>query len=140
MKQPRRSFNPKRCIETNIDEIELATLAERISYGGNPEHKSSPGDFGLTPPSQARPDKTLCDGVGIFKREVAESLLRKGARKGFISVQRRNGFPQNVWSVTESNEPLEAQLENERTGSYHGYPMSTSDPMRHEVLERWSGL
>ena len=140
MKKSRRSFNPKRCIETNIDEIELATLAESISYGGNPEHKSSPGDFGLTPPSQARPDKTLCDGVGIFKREVAESLLKKGARKGFISVQRRNGFPQNVWSVTEGNEPLEAQLENERTGRYHGYPMSTSDPMRRKVLERWNRL
>ena len=50
----------------------------RVKYGGNPEHKRNPGDFGLTPPSQPRADKTLCDEVAVFKRTTALRLLRKG--------------------------------------------------------------
>ncbi len=48
-----------------------------------------------------------------------------------------NGFPKNVWVVTEDGIPLEAQLENQETGVYHGYPMPLDDPFREKVLERW---
>ena len=52
-------------------------LATKITYGGNPEHKRNPGDFGLQPPSQPRQGKTLCDEAEIFTRRDAQSLLRK---------------------------------------------------------------
>lgn len=102
----------------------MTALADRVKYGGNPEHKRNPGDFGLTPPLQPRPDKTLCDEVKIFSRREATGLLKEGVKKGLISEQHtQNGYPQNIWAVTEEGWPLEAQLENARQGTYHGYPM-----------------
>lgn len=132
----RIKFNSKRKIRPLATATEA--LAERASYGGNPEHKRNPGDFGLTPPAaHCRPDKSLCDGVGIMSRRVALDLLRTGIRKGLISVQEREGWPQNVWSVTATGEPLEAELENRGQGCYHGYPMPQDDPFRNEVLKQW---
>jgi len=58
-------------------------------------------------------------------------------RHGLISIQERNGWPQNVWSVTDDGIPLEAQLDNEETGSYHGYPMLPDEPLCKEILVRW---
>jgi hypothetical protein len=112
-------------------------LLQRVRYGGNPEHKRNPGDFGLTPPSIPRPDKSLCDAVGIFRKPEAEQLLREGIRRGLVSMHERRGFPQNIWAVTKDGQPVEAQLENAERGVYHGYPMPLSDPFFHEVLSRW---
>jgi len=108
-----------------------------VSYAGNPEHKRNPGDFGLTPPSQPRADKTLCDTAQIFSRKLATKLLRRGVEHGMISEQRSGRFPQNIWSVSDDGIPLEAQLENQESGSYHGYPMPEDDPFRLEVLKLW---
>lgn len=134
----RRSFNPKRRIRSVASTDYLTDLAKRVIYGGNPEHKRNPGDFGLTPPSQPRPDKTLCDEVGIYKRSVAQSLLRRGVEKGLISENEHNGYPQNIWSVTQDNQPMEAELENREQGAYHGYPVPSTDPLREEILARWN--
>ncbi len=132
----RTNFNPKRKIRD--DAMPAEALARRVNYGGNPEHKRNPGDFGLTPPAaHRRSDKTLCDGVGILSRKEALRLLRAGLRRGLISEQERDGWPQNIWAVTEAGEPLEAQLENRVTGLYHGYPMPQADPLRDEVLKKW---
>ena len=133
----RKTFNPKRRIRVDFDEGYLSALSVRVSYGGNPEHKRHPGDFDLTPPSAPCPDKTLCDGVGVFRRSDAESYLKTGIAKGLISVRTRGDFPQNVWFVTNQGFPLEAQLENRGQGVYHGYPMPRSDPFRDVVIERW---
>ena len=133
----RTSYNPKRRINDNKPVEELTQLASKVSYGGNPEHKRNPGNFGLTPPAIPRPDKTLCDTVGIFKRMEATRLLRKGVRKGLISIRENNGFPQNIWSISKEGYPLEAQLENQDQGIYHGYPMPENDPFRLLVLEKW---
>ena len=141
MFQRRQGYNDKRKISaapvSKDDRAKLEELASRTHYGGNPEHKKNPGDFNLTPPANWKPDKELCDRVGIFKRNDARKLLRKGVRKGLVSVQVRNGWPQNIWSVSPAGEPLEAQLENQETGSYHGYPMSEDDPFREDVIKRW---
>lgn len=102
-----------------------------------PEHKRNPGNFGLTPPASPRPDKTLCDGVGITNRDEAERLLKAGVMRGLISEQMRGQFPQNIWSVTDDGHPLEAQLDNSLLGSYHGYPMPESDPFGRVVLDHW---
>jgi len=108
-----------------------------VRYGGNPEHKRNPGDFGLTPPSSLRLDKACCDEVSIVSKAVALSLLRRGVQKGMISERKNHDFPQNIWSVTDEGIPLEAQLENAETGSYHGYPLPDNDPFRDIVLQRW---
>lgn len=133
----RTRFNPKRKVREGCDPERLAQLAKTVGYGGNPEHKKDPGDFALTPPAQPRSDSTLCDTAGIFRRRQALALLRKGASKGLISERMSGAYPQNIWSVTDDGWPLEAQLENQEQGIYHGYPMPTTDPFRNEILTRW---
>jgi hypothetical protein len=133
----RRVYNPKRCMREKCDSGELARLVEVVSYGGNPEHKRNPGDFGLCAPVSPRPDKTLCDSVAIFDKEKAKELLKLGIIRGLISGQMRGPYCQNVWVVTEDGVPMEAQLENESRGIYHGYPLAAADPFRECVLNRW---
>lgn len=134
----RTSFNPKRRLRVSPDFGSLAKLASSIRYTGNPEHKRNPGDFGLTPPSHPRADKTLCDSVNIFSKREAESLLKAGVEKGLVSEREQNGYPQNIWAVTVNGYPLEAQLENPEQGTYHGYPMPETDPFCEQVLAAWS--
>jgi len=130
-------FNPKRKIQKDFDQEWLESLQKKVKYGGNPEHKKHPGDFGLTPPAMARPDKTLCDGVEIFKKTVALRRLKEGIKYGLVSEQMRGDYPQNVWAITKNGEVLEAQLENEEQGIYHGYPMPCEDPFKKVVLSLW---
>ena len=135
----RWKFNPKRRLQPlPIGQKSLDALAKKVRYGGNPEHKMNPGDFGLEPPSSPRTDSTLCDGAHIFERSKAVKLLRKGICRGLISVQERDGLPQNIWAVSENGIPLEAQLENQATATYHGYPMPPGDPLSREVVKRWN--
>lgn len=133
----RTKFNRKRrlsarAISPNVRE----ELIERIQYGGNPEHKSNPGDFGLTPPRAPRPGKTLCDAAGIASRATADDLLREGLRRGLFSERLVDGWPQNIWAVTADGVALEAQ--REAPGVYHGYPMPEGDPLRDSILDRWN--
>jgi len=133
-----RKFNRRREIQEAPDSAELARLAKRVTYGGNPVHKRNPGDFNLMPPAQPRDDKTHCDDVGITRRDEALRLLREGIIRGLVSVQTRGDFPQNVWAVAPDGTPLEAQLENRVRGSYHGYPLTEHDgDIYSEVLTRW---
>ena len=133
---PRESFNPKGALHdaAMLSPAQVDYWAEAARYSGNPEHKRNPGDFGLTPPAAARIGKTLCDKVGIFSRNTALDLLREGLRRGLVSRQQRDGWPQNVWTITPAGEPLEAQLEGD--GVYHGCPMPENDPFRDVVLRR----
>jgi hypothetical protein len=108
-----------------------------VVYTGSPYHKSNPGDFNLIPPVQPRPDASLCDQSGIFTRAEALELLREGVSRGLVSVQQRGEFPQNIWAVTPEGYPLEAQLENQVQGSYHGYPLEPEDELWSDVLRRW---
>lgn len=115
----------------------LRELRDSVRYGGNPEHKRNPGDFGLSPPSAAghRPAKSLCDDVKVFRRQDALCLLRRGLELGLVSDRFEDGWPKNVWMVTDGGVPLEAQWEAK--GSYHGYPMPEDDAFRDEVLKAW---
>ncbi len=138
----RTTTNPKRQLRDipNLpaQQQTLHELAERVAYGGNPAHKRNPGDFNLNPPSAPRLNKTLCDGARIFRRAEALSLLQEGVRRGLISVQEQNGWPKNVWAVTEDGMAVEGILENQEIGSYHGYPMLLDEPLREEVIKRWN--
>lgn len=141
MKRRYAQFNPKRKLLTpeqvkaRVDE--LGKLADRARYGGNPEHKKNPGDFGLTPPSDPRQGKSLCDVAKIFKRDDPAKLLRDGLREGLVSDRMDGEWPWNVWSVTADGLAMEAQLENAHLGTYHGYPMPETDPLSQEVIRRW---
>lgn len=130
-------FNTKRKIQYFSECSVSDDLIKNAKYGGNPEHKKNPGDFGLTPPSSPRTAKSLCDTVDIFTRKIAISYIKDGLRKGMISAQMKGQWPQNIWAVTSDGIPLEAQLENPESGVYHGYPMPESDPFSHEVIKEW---
>jgi hypothetical protein len=133
MKRRNGDFNDKRCITAAGCPPEVAA---RVRYAGSPDHKRAPGDFGLTPPASPRRGASLCDGV-VDRKADAQRLLCEGAKNGLVSEQKRNGWPQNIWSVTDAGFPLEAQLENQEAGTYHGYPMPMTDPFREEVLKAW---
>ncbi len=144
MKRRYAQFNSKRKLlspsEAEVRVAELQALASRAHYGGNPEHKKNPGDFGLVPPSDPRQGKSLCDVAKIFRRNEAEELLRTGLRKGLVSDRMAGEWPKNVWSVTGDGFAMEAQLENPSLGTYHGYPMPETDPLSREVIRRWESL
>lgn len=136
--QRRSGYNQKRRICKVLEGVDLKGLVASVNYGGNPEHKRNPGDFGLTPPAQPRPDKSLCDTASIFSKREAIKLLRSGVERGLISTQTQNGYPQNIWAVTEEGIPLEAQLENSEQGTYHGYPVPEADPFSEKILAFWN--
>lgn len=140
MQRRYKKFNSNRKIKKlAAGELQqCAVLARKVCYGGNPEHKKNPGDFGLTPPSHPRQGKSLCDDVGIFSRKDALRYLQSGLSKGLVSERTKGDWPQNIWAVTDKGEPLEAQLENPETGTYHGYPMPKTDPLADEVVRQWS--
>lgn len=139
LKKRTSKFNSKRKMLRleDCDFDSLSKLAAKACYGGNPEHKRNPGDFNLTPPSTPRPGKSLCDVVQVFTRTEALALLRKGLANGLISDLFIGQWPKNVWSVTNTGIPLEAQLESSETGSYHGYPIPQADPFYDEVIRQW---
>lgn len=139
MRRRENIYNPKRRIlpSDQWNDDQGRRVAAEASYGGNPEHKTRPGDYNLTPPRNPRPGKTLCDAERDFLRAEAVGLLRRGLERGLVSVQMRNGWPKNVWAVSETGEAFEAQLENQATGAYHGYPMPEDDDFRSKVIEEW---
>jgi hypothetical protein len=129
--------NLKRRLDPQPDHAALQQLAGLLRYGGNPEHKRNPGDFGLTPPAHPRADKSLCDDVRVFTRAGALVILRQGVERGLVSAHKVGGLPQNLWSVTDQGVVVEAQLENRDQCSYHAYPLPTSDPFVAVVHSAW---
>lgn len=105
-------FNPKRELK-KLEDVDLqhcSELAEAVQYGGNPEHKMNPGDFGLTPPSGPRAGKSLCDDAGIFSRKEALEYLKLGLCRGMISKPKpkpkpsdaEDKWPQNYMVCSEN--------------------------------------
>lgn len=142
MKQRYALYNTKRRLQkvAALDDEALRSLSTKISYGGNPEHKRNPGDFGLSPASDPRTGKSLCDAVGVFSKSVALDLLRRGVVKGLVSDRSVGDWPKNIWAVTPQGVALEAQLENPSVGAYHGYPLPSNDPLSAEVIKRWGAV
>lgn len=141
MRRRKNSSNLKRKLQKHVDLDfnQCRQLAEEARYGGNPEHKRNPGDFALNPPCGAgsRPNKSFCDDAGIVSRRDALKHLRSGLANGMISDRFVGKWPKNVYAVTDDGIPLEAQLEQRETGTYHGYRMS-NDPLSEEVLNEWA--
>ena len=123
---------------TRLDDGERAFLRARASYEGSPHHKRNPGDFGLTPPSAPRPDKTLCDEAAIFKREVAEHLFAKAIDVGIVSAATAApGFPKQIWVLDDQGRVFEAMHGGSATGRYHGYPIRREDPLFERIQLAW---
>ena len=131
--------NPKRRVapEGFCEQSKLDGLVGRVRYSGNPAHKRNPGDFGLTPPSGHRRDKSLCDKTGIVSREEALGYLKEGLRRGVVCERWEQGWPKRVWAVMNDGKTvLEAIRDGE--GSYHGYPLHGNDSVVNAVLQRWA--
>ena len=122
-----------------LSEPEKVRLRGEARYEGSPYHKRNPGDFGLTPPSQPRPDKTLCDEAGIKNRSEAESLFAQAIERGLVSRSESAAkFPKQIWVVDESGRVFEAMHGGTREGRYHGYPIRRSDPLFGDVSKAWN--
>lgn len=140
MKTRYKKFNMKRRIAPR-DSFPVTSIeywGRAVHYGGNPEHKKNPGDFGLNPPASPRRGKSLCDTAHVIQRAGALELLREGIKRQLVSVAKVGDWPRNIWAVTDQGTALEAQLENAETGTYHGYPMPDSDPFADEIRSRWA--
>lgn len=123
--------------EERLSDSERAWLRERASYEGRAYHKREPNDFGLTPPMDPRPDKTLCDEAGIHERAIAQRLLALAIEHGLVSESTSAaGFPKQMWVVADGR-VFEAMYGGTRDGQYHGYPIRRSDPLFDEIVARW---
>ena len=105
---------------------------------GSAFHKARPNDFGLTPPTNPRPDKTLCDEADIFEKATARALFTAAIAGGLVSEKDgADGFPKQLWVVNEGR-VYELMYGGSKTGRYHGYPIRNSDPLADQVRARWS--
>lgn len=117
---------------------ERAFLRDHARYEGSPLHKRNPGDFGLTPPSSPRPEKTLCDEAGVFKKSAASELLAAAIEGGLVCDGNfASSFPKQLW-VVHDGRVFEAMHGGSQAGCYHGYPIRKSDPLSDEVLALWN--
>ena len=113
-------------------------LRERARYEGSPHHKRKPGNFGLTPASAPRPDKTLCDEAAVFRRAEAMRLFELAIEHGVVSESTASdGLPKQLWAVDEHGRVFEAIYGGSVAGRYHGYPIRKSDPLFDQVLAEW---
>ena len=122
----RQGNNPKRRIVPwdELDPKDLGRLAREARYVGSAHHKSKPADYGFTPPTSPRPNKSLCDGRRTVRKEEAETLFLQGLSRGMVSRYAKSGFPKYVWAVDLYGEVYEAKAGGDGK-SYHGYALST---------------
>ena len=140
MKTPRRrSIRPSTVLvprgKFTLDELER--LAIGASYRSNLSHKREMFD-GEAGQARLDLDKTLCDGTGTNTQEASEDLLREAFRRGMVSQQVRQRWPQNVWAVDQSGEVYQANLANSATGEYHGFPIRSEGRFLAHIRAAWA--
>lgn len=137
---PKREGNqPKRRIVQwgKIEPADLQRFANRARYVGSAHHKRTPADYGFNPPTNPRPDKSLCDGSGTVRRKDAAELLREGLMRGMVGGLRAGDLPKYVWSVDSRGRVYEAKIGRDGRG-YHGYELGQDDKaMRQWVMKEW---
>ncbi len=121
-------------------ESELDALADAARYGGSAHHKTKPADYGLNPPVNPRPTKSLCDDVRVVLIEEANQLLRDAFSLGMVSpiTDPLDGskLPKYAWAVDYEGEVFEAKL-GEDGRRYHGYRLGHDDKVRKWILREW---
>jgi hypothetical protein len=133
-----RAATVRKIRDARLSEDERAFLRASARYEGSPLHKARPNDFGLTPPTDPRQEKNLCDEAGVFQKAVAQDLLKRAIDAGLVSeASAAHGYPKQLWVVHEGR-VFEAMYGGSQAGCYHGYPIRRSDPFSDDVLARWS--
>ena len=125
----RQGNNPKRRIipRNELDLEDLGRLAKEARYVGSAHHKSKPADYGFTPSTSPRPNKSLCDRKRIVRKGEAKALFLQGLSRGMVSPYAKNGFPKYVWAVDQYDEVYEAKVGSLDGQSYHGYALSADE-------------
>jgi len=135
----RAGNNPKRRIAPikHLPKSAVNGIAQRVQYLGSPHHKTKPADYNFHPPSNPRPQKSVCDGVRVILKGEAMKLLLSGLQKSMFSTYFVGDLPKFVWSVDESGEVYEAKTDSNTPNQYHGYRLEEEDMMRAAVLKEW---
>lgn len=141
-KPAQRKYNPKRTILSDEQYLEIKGTLEKksadLKYDGKPEHKRAPVKYGFPPPTKPREAKTFCDDYEDFTLKCACKLLRKGFLLGMHDARTTgDGWPKHIWAVSEKGTALEAKPSGGISGTYHGYPMVDTDPLKEKVLKVW---
>lgn len=135
-----RRATERRIRTTALTADERAHLQAHARYEGSPHHKRDPNDFGLTPPTAPRPDKTLCDEADVCEKAIALKLFQLAINRGLASeTVASSGFPKQLWAVDENGQVFEAMYGGSKVGAYHGYPIRRTDPLFDEVTVAWRG-
>jgi hypothetical protein len=130
-----RSLHTKRTLRTTVLSADERLKLAGARYHGNPVHKRNPGDFGLHPPADPRPDKTLCDEAGIVEKATADRLFAAAREMGIVSTSTTSdGSPKQLY-VVDNQQVFEFMSAND--GTYHGYPIRKSNALFDVVSERW---
>ena len=120
-----------------LDEDSAAALIGRCRYAGAAFHKLKPADYGLTPPSAPRPNKSVCDDLRPMRRAEARALLEAGIRRGMVSFFDSDAVPKYIWAVDRHGEVFEAKTKPGREAAYHGYRLGDDDDFRAHILQLW---
>ena len=136
MAKARQGNNPKRRIAPYdcLDRQMRQALADRLAYTGSSHHTRRPADYGLHPPINPRPWKSICDGRRIIEKREAAELFRAGIMNGMFSTPLGDGSPKYVWAVDAEDEVYEAKADS---FGYHGYRLEEEDEFRRYVLREW---
>ena len=130
--RPDRRYAP----HGTFTQAELEELCGRLRYVGSSYHKLHPADYGLVPPFNPRPTKSLCDERRAVLLDEAERLFKTGIELGLVSSFDCVSSPKYVWSVDEEGEVYEAKTKPP-DGIYHGYRLGEEEAMRRYVLDEW---
>jgi hypothetical protein len=108
-------------------------VAERVTYTGNPKHKSYPSLAG-SPALQA--DAAKCDHYERRHWPLLLDALRQAIRCRCVG-QFRGNYPSRAW-VWINDVLHEARLTTEGQGDYHGFPINDARqyPEPLDLLER----
>lgn len=93
-----------RRLRSQLTEAEKVLLRKSARYEGSPYHKRNPGDFGLTPPANPRPDATLCDEANVLSVGAARELFSAAIERGLVSASGTGEFPKQLWAVDETGQ------------------------------------
>ena len=122
-----------------LTDEQRAFLSAHAQYEGSAFHKKEPHNFDLTPPSNPRQDKTLCDEAGIFDKQIAFELFARAIQVGLVSEKDKvDGFPAQIWVVDRDGRVFEIMYGGSRTGRYHGYPVRRVHPLFEKISLAWA--
>ena len=122
MRSPRRRRSLRRSVVDPAPD-NLASLADRVTYVGSPEHKDVPGFAG---PPRLRADASCCPRDLAVERERLRHWLQAAIRRGAVGELWEGEFPRYVWYKHEQV-VFEGRLVNRTQGSYKGYPLAEDE-------------